>query len=204
MQWLELTWESVALVVAGTVVLRIAGRKAISQMTIAQTVIMISIGSLIIQPIVETSVLRTIVAAAIFVAVLLLMEYLQVRWDWLETLLSGKAVPVIENGKPITANLRRMRFTVDKLEMRLRQQGITALTDIKSATLEANGQLGYELMPHARPVTAGDLERLLRAMQPGGLPPGVLDALQGGQAAAPLLKEVREGRHQKPTPKKLR
>lgn len=50
---------------------------------------------------------------------------------------------------------------MDQLEMRLRQQGISNITDVKTATLEPNGQLGYELMRHAKPVTIGELEKLL-------------------------------------------
>lgn len=75
---MNFAWQSVILVFAGVLLLRVAGRKSISQMTLAQTVVMISIGSIIIQPIIETSVWKTIVAAGIFVGSLILMEYLQV------------------------------------------------------------------------------------------------------------------------------
>jgi uncharacterized membrane protein YcaP (DUF421 family) len=60
-------WYSFILILAGILLLRIAGRKSISQMTLAQTVVMISIGTIIVQPIVEKSVVKAIVAAAIFV-----------------------------------------------------------------------------------------------------------------------------------------
>lgn len=167
-----LVWESLVLIFAGTVLLRIAGRKAISQMTIAQTVIMISIGSLIIQPIVEQSVWRTLAAAAIFIAALILMEWLQVKFNFMEDLLSGKALPVIVDGRIVEGNLRRLRFPVDKLEMRLRQQGIANVSDVRIATLEANGQLGYDLMKHAKPVTYGDLERMLAPLMTQASAPG--------------------------------
>lgn len=35
-------------------------------------------------------------------------------------------------------------------------------------TIEPNGQLGYELMRHAKPVTIGELERMLGLMPPAG------------------------------------
>lgn len=50
MDW-DWIWKSVLLVVGGTILLRIAGRKSIAQMTLAQTVIMVGIGSLLIQPV---------------------------------------------------------------------------------------------------------------------------------------------------------
>ncbi|SER21889.1 hypothetical protein [Piscibacillus halophilus] len=48
---LDLLWKAVLIVLVGTMLLRIAGRKTISQMTLAETVIMIAIGSLLIQPV---------------------------------------------------------------------------------------------------------------------------------------------------------
>ncbi|WP_158737352.1 DUF421 domain-containing protein [Alteribacillus sp. YIM 98480] len=154
-------WESVVLVLGGLLLLRVAGRKSISQMTVAQTVIMISIGSLIIQPIIETSIWKTIVSSAIFIGFLLLMEYLQVKFNAIEKLLTGKSKIVIRDGQIQYDQLKQLRFTVDQLELRLRQQGITNPADLKTATLESNGQLGFEWMPKKRPITVGDLEQLL-------------------------------------------
>lgn len=158
---MEVLWKSLLLVVSGVLLLRISGRKSISQMTIAQTVVMISIGSIIIQPIVERSVWRTIVATAVYIGFLIIAEYLQMKFNSIENFLSGKAQVVIQDGQLVPETLKKMRFTVDQLEMRLRQQGIAKISDVKTATLEANGQLGYELMRHAKPVTIGELEKII-------------------------------------------
>ncbi|MCS0671234.1 DUF421 domain-containing protein [Cytobacillus firmus] len=157
-------WESVLLIFSGVLLLRVAGRKSISQMTLAQTVVMISIGTIIIQPIVETSVWKTIVAAAILIGSLILMEYLQVKFNFFEKFITGKSKIVIENGKLKTANMRKLRFTADQLEMRLRTSGITKISDVKMATFEPNGQLGYELMNDAKPLTVGEFKRLMGEM----------------------------------------
>ncbi|WP_084134735.1 DUF421 domain-containing protein [Paenibacillus harenae] len=154
-------WKSALLVVAGMILLRIAGRKSISQMSIATTVIMISIGTTIVQPIANNQLWKAIGSAAIFIASLLIIEYLQLKFDWLEYLLSGRSKIIIENGQINSNNLRSIRMTVDQLEMRLRQNGISNISDVKFATLEPNGQVGYELMRHAKPVTIGELERIL-------------------------------------------
>ena len=58
-------WQSVILILTGILLLRIAGRKSIAQMTLAQTVVMISLGTIIVQPIVEKSMLKAIGGAAI-------------------------------------------------------------------------------------------------------------------------------------------
>jgi len=158
---LTLIRNSLILIAFGTIILRISGRKSISQMTVAQTVVMISIGSIIIQPIIEDSITRTVIASTVFVGFMMLTEYLQIKFNFIENLITGKAKTVIEDGEIIVDNLRKLRFTADQLEMRLRQQGISNITDVKTATLEPNGQLGYELMPHAKPVTVGDMQQML-------------------------------------------
>lgn len=158
--------ESFLLVVGGVLLLRIAGRKSISQMTLAQTVVMISIGAIIIQPIIEDSLTRTFIAASIFIATLIMMEYLQLKFNAVEKFITGKAKIVIENGEIVISNLKKLRFTVDQLEMRLRQQGINKITDVKTATLEPNGQLGYELFPDARPLTIGEFKKLMKLENP--------------------------------------
>lgn len=154
-------WKSLVLVFAGLVLLRIAGRKSISQMTIGTTIIMISIGSLIVQPLANEYVWKAVVSTALFVAFLIIVEMMVLKFDFIERLVQGTAVPLIRDGQIVEDNLRKLRMTVDKLEMRLRQQGIAKISDVKNATLESNGQIGYELKKHARPVTVGDMEKLL-------------------------------------------
>lgn len=161
---MNFAWEAFILVFAGVLLLRMAGRKSISQMTLAQTVVMISIGSIIIRPIVETSVWKTILASAIFIGSLILMEYLQVKFNFFEKFITGKSKIVVENGKLQLANMRKLRFTADQLEMRLRTSGISKISDVKMATLEPNGQLGYELMDDAKPLTVGEFKKLMGQM----------------------------------------
>ncbi|MCP8616165.1 DUF421 domain-containing protein [Salirhabdus salicampi] len=163
---MSLVWNSLLLVIAGVLLLRIAGRKSISQMTLAQTVVMISIGSIIIQPIIETSVWRTLVASAIFIGTLIIMEYLQLKFNIVEKFITGKSKVIIENGSVNVENLKKLRFTVDQLEMRLRQLGITKIADVKVATLEPNGQIGYELIDDAKPLTVGEFKKIMTNYSP--------------------------------------
>ncbi|CAM3419310.1 DUF421 domain-containing protein [Marinicrinis lubricantis] len=156
MDWI---WKSVILILAGMVLLRISGRKSISQLTVATTVIMISIGTTIVQPIANHNLWKAIGSASVFIVALLIIEWLQLKFDFFERLLNGRAITAIENGQVHQKNLRKTRMTVDMLEIRLRQIGVSNISDVKTATIEPNGQIGYELMRHAKPLTIGELER---------------------------------------------
>lgn len=70
----------------GYPVLKIAGRKSISQMTLAQVVIMIGIGSLLIEPVSGESVWTTLAVGLILVLTLVIMEYAQMKSDKFEKL----------------------------------------------------------------------------------------------------------------------
>ncbi|WP_373894180.1 DUF421 domain-containing protein [Virgibacillus sp. CBA3643] len=153
-------WKAVVIIIGGTLLLRLAGRKSISQMTIAQTAIMIGIGSLLIQPVAGENIWVTFGVGAILVLTLIVMEFLQIKGDFFENLITGKSKVLIENGTLNEKNLRKLRLTVDQLEMNLRQQNITRISDVQWATLEPNGQLGYTLKPEAQAATKKDLQQL--------------------------------------------
>lgn len=149
---------------AGTLLLRIAGRKSISQMTLAQTVIMIGIGSLLIQPLAGKNIWTTITVGAILVVTLVVMELLQVKFDKIEKFITGRAKVLINNGNLDEKGLKKVRLTVDQLEMKLRQNNVSSLNDVKWATLEPNGQIGFELKEDAKPALKKDLQMLQQQM----------------------------------------
>ncbi|WP_235848485.1 DUF421 domain-containing protein [Litchfieldia alkalitelluris] len=156
--------KAAVMVIVGFLFLRFVGRKSVSQLTIATTVVLISVGSIIIQPVADHGIVNTITGSAVFILFLVVIEFLTMKFNTLEKLITGKSKVVIENGQLKTSTLKKMRLTVDKLEMQIRQQGISELSDIKTATIEPNGQLGYELMPEAKPLTVGEFKKLMQQM----------------------------------------
>ncbi|MGG3564436.1 DUF421 domain-containing protein [Neobacillus rhizosphaerae] len=161
---LNLIWKAILIVLFGTLLLRVAGRKTISQMTIAETVIMIALGSLLIQPVSGEKLGNTFLVGAVLVATLIALEFLQVKSDFFEKFITGKAKVVIENGVLNETNLKKLRLTVDQLEMTLRQKNVTNIKDVKFATLEPNGQLGLTLTPEAQPMTKKEYNELIQIL----------------------------------------
>ncbi|EWG08824.1 DUF421 domain-containing protein [Cytobacillus firmus] len=166
-------WNSILVVIGGTLLLRIAGRKSISQMTLAQVVIMIGIGSLLIEPVSGESIWTTLAVGLILVLTLVVMEYAQMKSDKFEKFITGQSKIIIEDGKLNEQNLRKLRFTVDQLEMKLRQHNVAVISDVRWATLEPNGQVGYELKEEAQPVTKkeflqmqADVQQLIHILEP--------------------------------------
>lgn len=159
---MNVIWIACLLTVVVTVLLRLAGRRSISQMTFGSVAVMLALGTIIAEPIAQKSVGLTITVTAVMLATLAVLEWIQVKSDRFERLITGKSLVVIDNGQIQTANLKKLRMTVDKLEMRLRQHGIKRIADVKTATIEVNGSVGYELQPDKEPLTVGQFEQVMR------------------------------------------
>lgn len=149
------------IVVAGILLLRMSGRKSISQMTIGSTVVMLMIGSVLASPITTNGLWSMAVIVAVAIGTLVAIEVLELKSKVVARFISGRALLVIENGEIITDNLRRLRIPIDKLHMRLRLVGINDVSVVKKATIEVNGQLGYELIDEAKPMTKAQFHTIM-------------------------------------------
>lgn len=129
-------------------------------MTLAETVLMISIGTLIIQPVTSNNVWKSFFVGLILVLTLLILEYIQLISGRLEKIISGKSKLVIEDGLINEKELMKLHLTIDQLEMHLRQNNISTMSDVKMATLEPSGRLGIMLQENAQPATKKDIEQL--------------------------------------------
>ncbi|WP_339145895.1 MULTISPECIES: DUF421 domain-containing protein [unclassified Sutcliffiella] len=191
-------WKAILITIIGTFLLRIAGRKSISQMTLAQVVIMIGIGSLLIQPLAGRSIWVTFGVGITLVVTLVLMEFLQLKSDIFEKLITGKAKILIENGNLNEKTLKKLRFTIDQLEMKLRQNSISSISDVKWATLEPNGQIGFELTEQAKPITKKDWNLLYQEIQllKIMIDPTIKPSRINNEKEGNLFTEVKNGKHE--------
>jgi len=158
-------WKALVISFGGVLILRLAGRKSISQLTVAQTTLMIAVGSLIIQPVGDRNIWITMVITLILVLALIFIEYMAIKSDNIEKFFYGSAKIVVENGNINAEVLKKLRLTVDMLELRIRQQGVQNISDLQWATIESNGQLGYMLKPEKQYATKQDIQLIISLIQ---------------------------------------
>ncbi|MDQ0254737.1 uncharacterized membrane protein YcaP (DUF421 family) [Evansella vedderi] len=196
---LHFIWKGIVIVFGGVLILRLAGRKSISQMTVAQTVMMIAVGSLIIQPVGDRNIWITMIITLILVMTLLLIEFIAIKNDALESFFYSKPIIVIENGQIHEENLKRLRLTVDMLEVRMRQQSIQKISDVQWATIEPNGQLGFLLKPEKQPATKEDIQMLLSILKGSRTNQSLINSSESRN----LFTEVVHKKHEKQPPEHL-
>lgn len=193
---MQYIWEALVILFIGFCLLRIAGKKTVAEMTGIEIVTLLSIASVIGHAVTDGELLQTVLTLSVFVALLILIQYLAVKFNWIEKVFMGRATLIIQDGKIRTDNLKKLRMSVDQIEAKLREKGISLFTDVKTATIEMNGGLGYELKKHAKPVTFGELEELL-SRQNASKASG-----QTGQQPS-LFEEIVQGDHTQKIPKEL-
>jgi len=188
-------WKAIVVVVGGVLILRLAGRKSISQLTVAQTVMMIAVGSLIIQPVGDRNIWITMVITFLMVLTLLVIEYMVLKSNALETFIYGKSIIVVENGQIIESNLKKLRLTVDMLEVRMRQQNIQRYSDLQWATIESNGQLGYMLKPEKQYATKEDIQMLKSLIELNQSTPQTETTINQASVSDNIFTEVKNRKH---------
>lgn len=149
---------AVIMIIIGFMAMRIVGRKSLSKMTIAQSVIMIAIGSILVEPVKQDKVYLTVISIFVFVIVLMLLEWLTYYSEKFEKWFIGDRKVIIKDGVILQKNIKKLRMTNDILEMTLRTKGISNFEHVKKATLEANGHIGYELKDEYKSVNRKELD----------------------------------------------
>ena len=75
----------------------------------------------------------------------------------LRTWLSGSPTVVIENGKILEENMKKIKFSLDTLNQHLREQGIFNINEVDYALLEISGELSILKKKSYQPLTQNDL-----------------------------------------------
>lgn len=143
--FIQLFFLSVLMTLGSFFIIRFGGKKSVSQMTLPEMVIMISLGSLIITPFNKHfTIVGILFCVLIFILVMIFLEWLTVRSSLLEKLINSTPTVLIKDGQIIFENLKKERISVEELHSRLRSRGIAHLEDLRTCTMEINGEIGYE------------------------------------------------------------
>lgn len=139
---------------------KLMGVKQISQLSLFDYIIGISIGSIAAELACDTTMefmdavlaMITFSLAALFVSVITNKSIKARRF------FTGVPLVVIDNGKLIRENLRTAKYDVCELQSELRGQGYFDMAQVNFAVLETNGKVSILPKAQYRPVTPCDLK----------------------------------------------
>ena len=89
--------------------IKMTGSTSVSQMTRAEIIIVVSIGRIIVEPVLSRKVVPSIFAAVIFASILLIIHFFELKSKKVEQFLNGSSFVIVENGEIIKANLMKAK-----------------------------------------------------------------------------------------------
>ncbi|HEV7133125.1 MAG TPA: YetF domain-containing protein [Gaiellaceae bacterium] len=125
--------------------LRVVGRRELSNMTPTDLVLLVIIGDLVQSGVTQSDMSVTGITIAVSTIALLSVgsSYLSFKSRRVERVLEGVPLILVEGGKPIEHNLRSQRMTIGDLMEEARGQGIERLEQVKWAVLERSGSVSF-------------------------------------------------------------
>lgn len=139
---------------------RILEKEQLSHLTYYEYVTGITLGSLAAGLAIDTVVPpgAVLLALVIYAGLTYLMGYVSLKSRVARKLLEGEPTIVIQNGKIMEENMKRLRYNVDDLLVQLREKGYFNISDVEFAILEPHGKLSVLPKSSKKPVTREDLQ----------------------------------------------
>ena len=134
-----------ALVVYGfiLVVFRIAGKRALSDVSTFDLVLTLIISESIQQALIDddNSLTNAFLVVLTLVGANIGLSMLKTRYRRIDRLVDGQPLLVVEHGRTLDEGMRRERVDLDDVLMAARAQGVERLDEIKYAVLERGGSI---------------------------------------------------------------
>lgn len=139
------------------VLLRISGRKSLTQLTYFDFLAVNMIAGLFTSYITDPKQdLDIFLAPVAIVAADLLADRIAIKNRQARMLLEGKPVIFIKNGQIIEQNIQKMHYNIAEVLAAIRSQGISSLSDVEFAVLEVDGKISVLKKSQSRPLTPKD------------------------------------------------
>jgi uncharacterized membrane protein YcaP (DUF421 family) len=95
-----------------------------------------------------------VLLVAVIIGIATGMNWLGFHVPWLQRVVHPDAVPLIKDGQPDEATLRRYMVTREELMTQLRLQGVAEISEVQAAYVEGNGQISVLTEEHEARGTA--------------------------------------------------
>jgi uncharacterized membrane protein YcaP (DUF421 family) len=138
--------------------MRLLGKRQIGQLEPSEFVLAMLIADLASIPMQDSGIplLSGLVPIVTILSLELTLSGLTMASVKFRRLLCGKPVILIENGRLMQENLRKVRITLDELTAKLRLKDVLDLKTVQYAILETDGSLSVFPFPKDIPATARD------------------------------------------------
>ena len=158
--------RGILIYVLALILSKLIGIKIISQMNFFDFIVGISVGSMIAKIIIDKDhvVFSGIVALIVFALLTIATSYLNLKSYTARRIINAKTLILIENGRIIDKNMKRLRITVNELMMKLREKDVFNLEDVQFAIMESSGQLSVLVKANKKLITSDDMNIKVKSL----------------------------------------
>lgn len=159
MEYLKIILLSLGSIIALFILTKLMGQKELSQLSIFDYVIGITIGSIAAEMAtsLENNFMQPLIAMIIYALVTILISLLNSKFVKVRPMFSGKTLILYDNGTLFRDNFKKAKLDINEFLMQCRTSGFFSLSDIKTALLEENGKISFLPVADKRPLNANDL-----------------------------------------------
>ncbi|MFT2927805.1 DUF421 domain-containing protein [Enterobacter sp. HK-058-C-ECC] len=141
---MDMVFRALAIYLFLVVVFKVAGRRALLQMTSFDLILLLIISEATQQALLgqDFSVTGAMITITTLVVVDITFGLMKKYFSPVENILDGTPVILVENGVPLADKLKKVDVSCDDILVSARQNnGITEISQIKYAILERNGHI---------------------------------------------------------------
>ena len=159
MELLTTVWTSVLSIIVLFILTKLMGNKQLSQLSMFDYIIGISIGSIAAECSFENEhPERMVVAMLIYALSAYAVSIITGKSTHMRKLLIGKPLILFDNGKLYRENLKKARIDISDFLTHCRNQGYFDLSKLRTAVFEYNGSLSLLPVDTDRPLTPSDVQ----------------------------------------------
>ena len=135
---------------------RLMGKRQISDLQTSELVVTLLISDIAAIPMQDTGqpLLSGLLPIAILIFCEIVTSVIMLKSSRARRLICGRPIVVINDGKIVQSELRRLRMTTEDLCEELRQKDVFCLEDVSYAIMETNGRMSVIKRPEKDPPTA--------------------------------------------------
>lgn len=141
------------------IVCKLIGKKQVSELSLFDYVIGISIGNFAAEMIMnfEGQYINGVIAIIVFGIISYIVSMTTLKSMILRRILIGTPTVIVQNGKVIKKNLLRTKIDINDLLEQVRTNGYFDLSEVEYIIMEANGKLSILPKTENKPVTLKDM-----------------------------------------------
>ncbi|NIJ51695.1 DUF421 domain-containing protein [Dyadobacter arcticus] len=140
---IEVILRSIVMFTFLLMALRITGKRGVRQLSIFEIVIIIALGSAAGDPMFyeDVGIVPALVVFGTIIFMYRFVTWLTGKFEWFETLVEGKAVCLIHEGKFSVTEFKKESLAQDEFFSELRVKSIEHLGQVRGAYLESSGEV---------------------------------------------------------------